>query len=447
MYGMPLSQALVFVAPSSLIIGAARRIHPFIVLMVVAAAFGALPAYPTSFLGSVFGSGFSEMIYSPGLVIVAAALLPALPKARQPSAQLSDCYRAAAPFAGNRIAAAVGLFAGVGASPASAFALLTPLLPAIGGRQHERQAPLSPWRSRSRQATGAVADAGADRGSGHSRRAMEPRRVVRRATGRLAWRFRRAVCAMVVACRWPCRGKLSRTRAGAAWQRTARVVLILAIAVPLLLLMVQSLGDMPSEPLGGGPTRELIIGIGRPLILFLAGVGIMIIGKPRTELQPPRRSRMDARHQHVSQAFCSSCAPPAACSGSARKPAWRKCSASASSAGTRRIWRAGRVPDRGRDQDTARLVAGRGYHRRRHDATAIAVARTSRYHGKALAALAIGAGAMTVSHVNDEYFWLVADRAGLTPPRGLAALQPAARCCKGYGRGLAGRDIARDRSI
>ena len=41
-------------------------------------------------------------------------------------------------------------------------------------------------------------------------------------------------------------------------------------------------------------------------------------------------------------------------------------------------------------------------------------------NGKALAALAVGAGAMTVSHVNDEYFWLVADRARLTPLRGFA---------------------------
>ena len=40
-------------------------------------------------------------------------------------------------------------------------------------------------------------------------------------------------------------------------------------------------------------------------------------------------------------------------------------------------------------------------------------------HGKALAALAIGAGAMTVAHVNDEYFWLVANAARLTPLRGL----------------------------
>jgi gluconate:H+ symporter, GntP family len=41
-------------------------------------------------------------------------------------------------------------------------------------------------------------------------------------------------------------------------------------------------------------------------------------------------------------------------------------------------------------------------------------------NGKALAALAIGAGAMTLSHINDEYFWLVTDRAGLKPSRGFA---------------------------
>jgi GntP family gluconate:H+ symporter len=40
--------------------------------------------------------------------------------------------------------------------------------------------------------------------------------------------------------------------------------------------------------------------------------------------------------------------------------------------------------------------------------------------GKALTALAIGAGAMTVSHVNDEYFWLVTGGGGLSPLRGLA---------------------------
>jgi GntP family gluconate:H+ symporter len=59
------------------------------------------------------------------------------------------------------------------------------------------------------------------------------------------------------------------------------LALCLAALAPLLLLMFQSVGNIPSEPLGGGPTRELILGVGRPLILFLAGVGIMIIGQPR----------------------------------------------------------------------------------------------------------------------------------------------------------------------
>ncbi len=43
-------------------------------------------------------------------------------------------------------------------------------------------------------------------------------------------------------------------------------------------------------------------------------------------------------------------------------------------------------------------------------------------NGKALAALAIGVGAMTISHVNDEYFWLATETAGFAPLRGLAAV-------------------------
>ena len=74
------------------------------------------------------------------------------------------------------------------------------------------------------------------------------------------------------------------------------IVLIVAIAIPLVLLMVQSIGEMPSEPLGGGPKRELVIGIGRPLILFLVGVGIMTIGHLRRSLQPVRRFHLDRAH-------------------------------------------------------------------------------------------------------------------------------------------------------
>src|SRR5580658_9079545 len=122
MYGMPLSQALVFVAAAALIIGAARRVHPFIVLTVVAAAFGTIAGYPTSQLASAFGSGFSEKIHSPGLVIVTASVIAGLAEGTSAVEQLSGFIARQRIFAGNRLAAAVGLLAGLGASPASAFA-------------------------------------------------------------------------------------------------------------------------------------------------------------------------------------------------------------------------------------------------------------------------------------------------------------------------------------
>ena len=58
-------------------------------------------------------------------------------------------------------------------------------------------------------------------------------------------------------------------------------MLVVATAVPLALLILQSLGDIPSEPLGGGTAREMVIGVGRPLVLLVVGIGIMVIGNAR----------------------------------------------------------------------------------------------------------------------------------------------------------------------
>ncbi len=77
MYGMPIAQALVFLAAVIVVIAAIqwRHFHPFLAIVVVAAIFGFIAGFPTSILGRVFGTGFSDMIYSPGLVVVAAALI------------------------------------------------------------------------------------------------------------------------------------------------------------------------------------------------------------------------------------------------------------------------------------------------------------------------------------------------------------------------------------
>ena len=77
--------------------GTTRPFHPFLVLVVLAPIFGYIAGYPTSQLGSAFGSGFAEKFYSPGLVIIAAALIAGLAESTSASDRLMTAiYRAAA---------------------------------------------------------------------------------------------------------------------------------------------------------------------------------------------------------------------------------------------------------------------------------------------------------------------------------------------------------------
>src|SRR5271167_4450012 len=138
MYGMPLSQAFVLLAAVVVVVAATqwRRFHPFLVLVAVAAAFGAVAGYPTSQLGSLFGSGFSEKIYSPGLVIVAASLIAGIADNSGATDRLTatiDGWRQRRPNIGTAMAGLFGLIAGMGASASVAFAVLTPLIRPVGG--------------------------------------------------------------------------------------------------------------------------------------------------------------------------------------------------------------------------------------------------------------------------------------------------------------------------
>ena len=355
MYGMPLSQALVFVIAVILIIGTTQRryLHPFVAIVVVAAAFGYVAGFPTSVLtqnlrqrlcrNDVFaGSGDRRRRHS----------LPVSPKPRgRPT--------------GWRQSLSTGKSAGRGFRPArsrpvsawsqalarcrrprlrSSRRCLRPIAGDTGAKARKRHDLAGagdfgePWPR--------LADPGTDRRRGHSWRRVATRCSVRPAAGGSARRLWRGLRAAAIDDRR--RGPIIAAAAGKR-RPTSRperpsgspLVLILAITVPLLLLMVQSVGDIPSEPLGGGPTRELILGIGRPLILFLVGVGIMVAGNPRMGFRLSWRFRLDRRTSSaMSPTSCSSFAPPAACSGSARKPAWRKCSASACWTGMPRRWAA-----------------------------------------------------------------------------------------------------------
>ena len=427
MYGMHSSQALIFFASVCVLILSTqwRHFHPFLALIVIAPAFGAIAGYTTAQLGSVFGSGFSEKIYSPGLVIVAASFVAGVAESTAASEWLTariDRWRWLGP---TKLAALLGLMAGIGASRASAFALLTPLLRAGSGAAAPKL----------QATTGAAALAIS---ASHGLLLVSPVQIAAASIldagwGRLAL-FGLPLALLLVAC-------------GAAWGRWlsvagasphpsieeqhpilqkqggwSAIVLVFATAIPLLMLMVQSLGDIPSEPLGGGPARELLLGVGRPLVLFLVGLGIMVIGLWRRSV----KLLTDAIWTRSILSNISSILLIVGAAGGLQ----RLCQETgmAELLGERLLeWHVGGpgallIPFliaaviktlQGSSLVAAITTAGMVH-------PILAPLGIGDESAKALATLAIGVGAMTVSHVNDEYFWLVTGGGGLSPLRGLA---------------------------
>jgi GntP family gluconate:H+ symporter len=433
MYGMPLSQALAFALSVAVLLIATewRRFNPFLVIVVIASAFGLIAGFTTAQVAGVFGSGFSAMIYSPGLVIVAAAIIAGLAEGTGASDRLKVLFKRRRWLSPRWATSFLGLIAGIGSSPSSAFALLTPLLRPLGGDTAE---------SRER-ATMALALAIS---SSHGLLLLAPVPIAAAAILDAEW-YRLALFGVPLAlllaafaaifARWgsafassvfsPTQQNVDELLPGEEKKvRSFPIVLVLATAIPLLLLMVQSIGDMPTEPLGGGPARELVLGIGRPLILFLVGVGIMTIGHLPQSLgrfaNPAWIERVFGKVAGILLTACAAGGLQRLCqeTGMAemvgeRLAGWHG-------------WAIGGV--------LVPFLVAAAMKTLQGSSLVAAITAAGILHpilpqldlidanAKTLAALAVGAGAMTVSHINDEYFWVVTQSAGLRPLRGIATI-------------------------
>ena len=418
---------LLFASVSVLIALTQRRLHPFLAIVVTATAFGAASGFSVGLAGKSFGVGFSQAIYSPGLVIIAAGFVAGLAESTLASDRLMAALDRWRWLGSTRLAAALGLIAGLGASPASAFAILTPLVRPIAGEAVPKR----------KAATLALALAIS---ASHGLLALAPVPIAAAAILGADWHrvalFGLPVAVLTVAlgavfARWlavtgaPSPALPAEPQA-AALPRSggSAIVLVTATAIPLLLLIVQSLGDIPSEPLGGGPARELVIGLGRPLILFVVGVGIMAAGQWRGSLKLLGDSTWTGRVL----ADVSSVLLIVGAAGGLQKLCQE--TGMAELLGERVAgWSIGGVGGllipfliaaviktlQGSSLVAAITAAGMVQ-------PVLLPLGLGGDSGKALAALAIGAGAMTICHVNDDYFWLVANSAGLSPLRGLAAI-------------------------
>jgi GntP family gluconate:H+ symporter len=430
MSGMPLFQALLLLASVVALIAAtqARLVHPFLANVVVAAAFGLAAGFSTAFVGKAFGAGFSQAVYSPGLVIVAAGFIAGLAESTGASGWLVAQAARWRWIGSAWLAALWGLIAGIGASPATSFALLTPLLRATG-------AGAAPGRNSAPMALALAISAS------HGLVLFSPVPIAAAAILDAAWGrvalfgLPLALLLVVVGAIWtrwlsiaaaPQTATPEPPATSAAEQRSgwSAAILLVATVIPLLLLMVQSLGDIPSEPLGGGTAREMVIGVGRPLVLLVVGLGIMVVGN----WQLSGKLLADAAWTTRVLGNVAGVLLTVGAAGGLQ----RLCQETgmAELLGERLVsWHLGGfsgllipflIAATIKTLQGSSLVAA---------ITAAGIAQPlliplglGDENGKALAALAIGAGAMTVSHINDDLFWLVSVSTGVRPLRALASL-------------------------
>jgi gluconate:H+ symporter, GntP family len=416
MAGQPLLQALLLLASVIVLVVVSRRLHPFVAIVVVATAFGLLAGLSAGFVGKAFGVGFSQALYSPGLLIVAAAFVAGIAERTAASDWLTARIQRWRWLGRKRLAALAGLVCGVAASPASAFILLTPLLRAAAAKDGAVALTLALAISASHGlllmspvAIAAVSILDAD--AGRTVLFGLPLAIVLAAFGAVWARWLPAAAA--AGSPPPQQASPPGDKRG-GW---SALVLLAATALPLLLLMVRSIGDFPSEPLGGGPSREMVLGLGRPLTLSWLAAGIMFLGLWRPSGKLLADSSWTARVLGDAagillivgaagglQRLCQE-------TGMAELVGERLASWPGGvlvpfliAAAIKSLQGSSLVAAIAAAGMVQPLLAGLGL---------------GGESARALAALAIGAGAMTISHVNDEYFWLVGNSAGLSPLRGL----------------------------
>jgi GntP family gluconate:H+ symporter len=355
-----------------------QRLHlpAFLAIMATVVVYGIAADMTFQSVGKAFGLGFTAALEQAGLLVVAGALVQAL-VLRKPL--------------GTGTSALAGALAGLGASAAGGLALLQP-----AGQEAPRRAlglalTLLAVSSLVAPSPLAVAAASVMKASNSTMLMVAlPLAAIAALLG--WWSVARQMPSAAVA------GRLDWT-----W---------LAVLIPIALLIVQSVAQMPSEPLGKGGAREFYIGISKPLMLAAVAITLGVLFAGRWQ--------------------------PSALAGRSWAPLLLAVGASGGLA---------RVFD---ETGMAELLAEYALHPRFGILTpflAAAIVKTMQGNsltavltasgmiepmlpalgldsasGRALAAAAVGAGSMAICHVNDPFFWIAASMGRLSPGRALGVI-------------------------
>ena len=355
-----------------------QRLHlpAFLAIMATVVVYGIAADMTFQSVGKAFGLGFTAALEQAGLLVVAGALVQAL-VLRQPL--------------GTGTSALVGALAGLGASATGGLALLQP-----AGQDAPRRAvglALTLLAVSSLVAPSPLAVAAAS---------------VMKASNTAMLTVAVPLAAIAALLGWWAVARQLPSTSVAGWLDWTW----LAVLIPIALLIVQSVAQMPSEPLGKGGAREFYIGISKPLMLAVIAITLGVLFAGRWQ--------------------------PSALAGRSWAPLLLAVGASGGLA---------RVFD---ETGMAELLAEYALHPRFGILTpflAAAIVKTMQGNsltavltasgmiepmlpalgldsasGRALAAAAVGAGSMAICHVNDPFFWIAASMGRLSPGRALSVI-------------------------
>lgn len=418
---MSLYQAAFFLVAVAfvLLVTARGRVLPLLALIVGAAGFGAAAGMSTSHFSKAFGLGFSQAVGGLGLTVLAAAFIAAIADAAGATSWLRERARAwrtrSAPLA------LVGLVAGIASAPAAAFAVLTPLMRALGAGAARPALTLGLSLS---GAHGLLLPAPV----------MLASATILGADFRLALAYGLPVAVLVVLAGLglarvtssgaPVEADASAVMSGDSLHAPRRAALALGlVSLGLVALLVtQSLGDIASEPLGGGSNREFLLALGRPPVLLLAGVALMLLVSLHREDAALGEGGWAGRGLVAAAGLILLIGVAGGLSKIAQETGMPEMNAErlldcrpAGALALALPFAVAAVMKLLQGSSLVAAITAAGM--MMELAAPLGLGDPA---GRALAALAIGAGAMTASHLNDGLFWLVASAARLSPAATLA---------------------------
>ncbi|MBC7907897.1 MAG: GntP family permease [Rhodospirillaceae bacterium] len=232
------------------------RIMPFLLLILATALFSLALNGSLPWTSKEFNTGFGQTISAAGLAILAGAMVARLAENSGANTYWRKRWK-------GRGLAVIAAIAGLGGTPLAALAVLTPVLRAAGT---------------DRTRLGLTASYAVNAAQGCLVPSPLPIAALAILGGDWRWALGlgavvalpQIVVGLALARRAPV--DMAVETPSAPPSRRAAPGLVLAATLLIALVMAQSLGQIPSEPLGGGNTREDLLGLGRPMILLLVGL-------------------------------------------------------------------------------------------------------------------------------------------------------------------------------